>query len=446
MARHDQRPHPPVARWLPLAELGIVTLLVGLTIASAQVPPLPILGLMLLFWLLRWWQWGHPSRHTPADLPIVLLLLMAAVSWQVTPLPEISHPQILRLLLGIGLFYALLNSLYHAPALVQLLPYGISGLGAVLALVGLVGTRWPHREKLPFIPALLYERLPLMLADSIHANVLGGILVFLLPIPLAMLLFTWRSLRGWQRLLLFAAVLLMGLALLLSQSRGALIALGAVGLLLASLRWRWGWLGIVLAGGIMGWLLLAGNTPQFMDTLTTDDTFSGFDMRVDIWQRGLYMLQFFPLTGGGMGTFMPIMRQFYPLLLVDSSSIPHVHQIFLQVALDLGIPGLLAWLLVLLIIIVNALRITQRGRALDDRWLQGLGAGLLAAQVALVVQGQLDAVLWGMVRTAPLVWLLWGSTMGIALSSLVAERRAPLPPVAPDSVPTKAILQTSQPG
>jgi hypothetical protein len=38
----------------------------------------------------------------------------------------------------------------------------------------------------------------------------------------------------------------------------------------------------------------------------------------------------------------------------------------------------------------------------------GLGAGLLASQAALLLHGSLDAVTWGMVRSAPLVWLAWG--------------------------------------
>jgi len=31
--------------------------------------------------------------------------------------------------------------------------------------------------------------------------------------------------------------------------------------------------------------------------------------------------------------------------------------------------------------------------------------------VGLVVNGILDAVTWGMVRPAPLVWLMWGAAM-----------------------------------
>jgi hypothetical protein len=49
----------------------------------------------------------------------------------------------------------------------------------------------------------------------------------------------------------------------------------------------------------------------------------------------------------------------------------------------------------------------RSGRLSGDGWLAGLGAGLLAGQAALGVHGLVDAITWGMVRPAPLVWALW---------------------------------------
>jgi hypothetical protein len=51
------------------------------------------------------------------------------------------------------------------------------------------------------------------------------------------------------------------------------------------------------------------------------------------------------------------------------------------------------------------------GRLYGDRWAMGLGAGFLASQLALCVHGVFDAVTWGMVRPAPLVWGIWGAAM-----------------------------------
>ena len=53
----------------------------------------------------------------------------------------------------------------------------------------------------------------------------------------------------------------------------------------------------------------------------------------------------------------------------------------------------------------------QHGRRTGDGWVAGIGAGLLGSQIALVVHGLTDAVTWGMVRPAPIVWGLWGITI-----------------------------------
>ena len=88
----------------------------------------------------------------------------------------------------------------------------------------------------------------------------------------------------------------------------------------------------------------------------------------------------------------------------------HAHNLFLQIAVDLGLPGLIAWLFIWLLAMAFAWRQYHRGREIGSGWAAGLGAGLLASQVALGVHGLVDAVTWGQVRPAPLVWGLWGLT------------------------------------
>jgi putative inorganic carbon (HCO3(-)) transporter len=120
------------------------------------------------------------------------------------------------------------------------------------------------------------------------------------------------------------------------------------------------------------------------------------------------MIQDFPFTGIGMGSFTEVADRLYPFFLFMPGSVEHAHNLFLQVAVDLGLPGLIAWLAILFGALFTTWQVFRTGRRLGQSWLVGLGAGLLAAQSALVVHGFTDAVLWGMVRTAPLVWFIWG--------------------------------------
>ena len=97
------------------------------------------------------------------------------------------------------------------------------------------------------------------------------------------------------------------------------------------------------------------------------------------------------------------------------------HNLFLQVAVDLGIPGLIAWLAILLGAFYSAWRVQREAARSKLIWMRGFAVGLLACQAALVVHGMVDAVAWGMVRPAPLVWGLWG--LAAAAGNMEMQRK-----------------------
>ncbi|HEX6303159.1 MAG TPA: O-antigen ligase family protein, partial [Anaerolineales bacterium] len=115
--------------------------------------------------------------------------------------------------------------------------------------------------------------------------------------------------------------------------------------------------------------------------------------------------------GIGMGSFMRVADTIYPFFLMGPGKIVHAHNLFLQVAVDLGIPGFIAWVSILLLVVVAAWQVYGQGRTENNHWISGIGAGLLGSQLALCIHGITDAVTWGLVRPAPLVWGLWGLSM-----------------------------------
>ena len=71
--------------------------------------------------------------------------------------------------------------------------------------------------------------------------------------------------------------------------------------------------------------------------------------RAEIWSRALYVIEDFPLTGMGMNTFRRVMPVLYPTTPIGSNDaliedVGHAHNHLLQAALDLGLPGLIAYL------------------------------------------------------------------------------------------------------
>lgn len=360
----------------------------------------------LLFWPVRWIANGRPSRRTPVDFGITILVLMIPVTLWATALPEKTIPQVYRLALGILFFYTIINWTG------QLRRLGWLVSGVLLAGVGLAGmaifsVQWAT-TKLQFIPAAIYQRFQLLVSDTVHPNVMAGNIVIILPIGIALLLFAWKRLKIWQTVLVLFATLITAGMLVLTQSRGALIGLGAALLLIVILRWRWGWVAIPLAALGIALVVYQIGLDTILDFVSSGVSVEGVEGRVEIWSRAIYMIQDFSFTGVGMGSFMEVADLLYPFFLAAPGKIDHAHNLFLQVAVDLGIPGLIAWLAVFLGICLTAWQLYQFGKQQKDSRAAALGAGLLGSQIALVTHGIMDAVTWGMVRPAPLVWALWG--------------------------------------
>jgi putative inorganic carbon (HCO3(-)) transporter len=382
---------------------------VGLMIAASFFWPSLLPAAVItaaVFWFLRWIATGRLSKRTPADGGMLLLLVMVLVTLWATALPAKTVPQVYRLLSGMAFFYAIVNWCDN-PKRLRLLLLGTTLVGSLMAIFAAVSVQWPV-GKLAFFSGQLYQMFSLLVSDTVHPNVLAGSLTLLLPIPLAGLFFAWGKLGTAEKIIYSEAVLVMSGVLALTQSRGAWIALGAVLLTLIVLGWRRGW---VTIPGFVILALLAINlrgVPWILETVFSSGTISGWDGRREIWSRAIYMIQDFPFTGIGMGSFGDVADALYPFFTYSQGAIPHAHNLFLQIAVDLGIPGLIAWLAILLVVTGISWKLVRWGGAHQNVECIALGIGLLGSQIALVIHGMTDAVTWGMVRPAPLVWAIWG--------------------------------------
>jgi putative inorganic carbon (HCO3(-)) transporter len=397
-----------VARHLASVEIWPVALLAGASVVSSKALPWAI-GVAGLFWVIRYLAYGRLSVRSAVDWPVALMALMLPVSLWVTALPAITRPAVGYLLLGIVLFYAITNWT-ASPGRLRLLTAGFLLAGFLLTLSAPFSGIQPAISKLPFVPWSIYTSLPHVLPDTVHPNVMAGPLAILLPVALALLVFAWRQLTWYFRGLVGVAALAMALVLVLTQSRGGLLALGATLVVLILMRWRRGWLLLiaVAVAAIIAFRYLGANA--VIAHLTTDRTFDGVEGRLMVWSSALSMIRDFPFTGVGMGTFRPVAERLYALY-DPSGTFTHAHNLVLQVGVDLGFPGLVAWLATLMLAVTGSWWLYRQGRAAGDGWLSGLGAGLFCSQVALVTHGLVDAVTWGGVRPAIITWALWGLAM-----------------------------------
>lgn len=164
----------------------------------------------------------------------------------------------------------------------------------------------------------------------------------LVGLPLA-LLFGGRAMAWWKRLVARGCALLTVLAIGLAASRGGLLGLGA---LLAFLCWRkrrWGTLALALCLAIPP-LALWSNSPlnRLLHPTISDQKSS--NTRLALWQAGLHMVTDHPLTGIGLGNFKVEVQAYA----AGHKALDHIaHNTYLELAAEMGVPALLAYILVL---------------------------------------------------------------------------------------------------
>jgi len=376
-------------------------------------------GLIALTWLCRVIAFGRFSVPTGMEAPLALLVLMALVGFWISADPAMSRAKLWGIVLQVALFYGVANGLRSVKGVRWMAGLLLAATVGV-ALLSLVGTDWAS-VRLIDLP-WLYDRLPNLVrglpgsgvpvaSDLFHPREVGATMAMLLPVALALLFFG----RGrWLRLLSAGTLVIGGLTLLLSQSPQAILGLALALLLLLAWRSRWFLLAIPLgllamAGGVLAY----GPSLAALALLSLDHPLGiAVVLRLDIWSRAWAMVRDMPFTGVGLNTFPVIQTHFYPGFLLGPEA--HAHSLFLQTAVDLGLPGLCAlfWLLV-------AFAVTARRAYLAtvDRELRALVVGLAAGLLAFVGHGLVDTVTLGAKPVAALFVML-----GLAPAILAVER------------------------
>ena len=339
--------------------------------------------------------WRQPLRW-----PLLLLLLTVAGGWLLSDERAQATAFVGRLALGLLAFQAVyfyLTAAFTDGRLRRTL-WALTAALAGLLVLTLSGTRWPAAKFLPL--DAIYQRLPTLLTDTLHPNVAAAGLLLLLPIPCVLFLDDLRRPRSpWARRLSLAVSLLTLFVLLLTQSRAAWLALAgmALAVVVQQARRPWlRWLLILLSAAAAGLLLWLARAALAADWLN----------RQMVWAQGLAMLQDFGLTGIGPGSFGLLGPQLYADFWMGDLSFlaPHAHNLYLQVGIDLGIAGLVAYLALLATLAALAWSAWRHGPAPLVR----LSAGaVLLSLLALVLDGLLDIGVWG-TQGGFIAWIVLG--------------------------------------
>ena len=396
-----------------------------------------LVGLVAV-WLVRLLR-RDPVPMTPLNGAMLVWLIMVGVGAGVTAFPELMLPKATGILLAVSvwMYLARLGARSVSP---WTMAFGLGALGFGVAGLGVLMTDWP--AKVPFLSTVLAHLPPVLLRvpgtpdAGVHANELAGAVAPFVPLALSLILSRPagnypRSATSWLARVLIGVGLLSLALTVLSQSRSAWIGVlgGSAGV--AAL---WAWLspsrrlalalrvalliGLVGVVGVGLWLGPDGmqrilDEPGQMQALGGLGTV-GF--RLAIWRWAAVAVSDFAFTGCGLGAFREVGRLLYPLAIPLTYDYAHAHNIFLQVALDTGIPGLVAYLALLG---ASFAILWRAARANPD--LRPLAIGMIGGMVALHVYGLTDAVAPG-AKPGLVYWVLLGLA-GVIGSGPMARRR-----------------------
>ncbi len=415
-----------------------------------------LVAALLLFWPLRLLVERRLLPSTPLNLPIFALLLWSSVGLWVAIDPTQAWQAEGYLVLGIALYVAFLNwpPTQQHPWLLVLL---MTGCGLLLTLIG--------PELLPRVPSEFFvfsdevtKSKPVNyfgIGELINPNVLAGGLLLPIPLLTALAIRTNWARRRWAPPLLFLIIVPILLMLILVQSRGSYLAVIVALMVVLTLRWPWAGVAMGVATITTAIIISWDGAVLFLEAFGSDGSVTSFSGRLEIWQATLSALTHYGLTGVGIGNFELVVPPYFTTL---KAVIPHAHNLFLQIAVDLGIPGLLlyGWLLIQTVVILvqilrnggyaveSALPISKSSKRSVRRRREGvsprkdnqqteestrpslrssaprrsrssrrwaalrwaLAAGLCAAFTGMMVHGLVDAVTWG-TKLAFMPWLLY---------------------------------------
>ena len=370
-------------------------------------------------------------RWSRIDCWLLLFLLFVAIGFTVSPAPDLTRPKASGVLFGVITMRAFVRTV-TSRRLVAIVLMSCSAVGVVAILsgafivnqaIGLTANTLGQEALLraKFIPrgtALSPNALAiaiLLVTPILSAQVFAGT-------SIRILFGKYRTADLLARLGLGSVCLAALVLLLLTKSFNGVASLMVLALVVAlavrasKLQSRaLSMITISIAGGWIlsaSFLVLDQSLRESLLPCEQTSLCESLETRNELWRRGGSALLHFPVTGVGLGTTSRVLEVIYPLLRSNSATSAHVHNQWLQTGLDVGIPGLIAYLAFQL----ELLAIGFYCMGIARQWQLAVAIGLMASVGSVHVVGVVDALALG----AKLGWFPWASAgMLICLSRVI---------------------------
>ena len=329
---------------------------------------------MFLLWLSKRWQSPHDTKpffwYWPLLVPASLLLLINLASSFSTPYPFFGFSVVFSNLKMLFLFLVVANTFEARSSSAT---YAVYGILITLAFEGVVGIEQKvlgaifTSERLGHSATLsmqIGQQIIHRVAGTLdHPNAFAMFLNMLIPIGVY---FAWQEPRFWVKVFALGAVLLAVIAEVFSGSRSGWIALvGSLAITAPLWLHRRGQnpiigMGFVLLAGAIGGGTLFAASSSLRDRLLLDDHGTA-EVRYPLMEVADNMITANPLTGVGLNHYTHYMTEYDRTADAIAFTYPYpVHNTFMLVAAETGVPSLLLLLLLFAITLYWCLRAFYR--------------------------------------------------------------------------------------
>lgn len=379
-----------------------------------------LLMIVPLLWVLSWRE-GEILPSTPIDLPVLGILIQVLVSCFFISDINSALPKIAGICLGICIYYSIV-SIMRNPDNIRSGINLLIGSGLVFSFLGILGM-FTFRVKSLNILEKIKDYLPYVnfrlpgAEDGFHPNAVGGTLLLILPLALMITIYETRVeivMRNRMKLrskifVLMAASILIVAILILTQSRGAWTALFLSAFILSimsipSIIKRYPEKKIIILCIILTGLSLF----LVMGLISRRMIFENFSGRGAVWAIGIKTIIENPMTGIGVNQI-----RYFPEVGFKTA---HVHNQLLQTGAELGLPGLICWISML---IGLASMFYSVVRKCPDNKMRTAMIGLGWGQLAFAIFGMNDAIPLG-AKTSIFFWI--SSAFIVSLYTFVEKR------------------------
>lgn len=359
------------------------------------------LGFGAILWIGKMLVVGRMNfKRTPFDVGIALFVLLSAASIWSSPDKGFSFYNYYNLMgRYVLIYYLVVNNITSVGQIKRIIKVMLTsalivslyGFYQYLFGVNLSVNEWVDGTQFPDLKVRVFSTLE-------NPNLLAGFLVTMMAIATGMGCKA-HTLKG--RILLFLLVGIFGGCLLLTYSRGAWLSLLAVIAVYGILYNRKiFWLFILLPI-----VILCGHDAvldRIMSIVNPTDTSS--TLRLALWESTIAMIMDKPLLGIGWGAYFLVYPQYDFFLNNANIKIFHAHNMYLNIAAEIGIPGLLTFLSIMYGHVRLALSVINSA---GEDWSSGLMLGIVAGVMGVVINGFTDYVMFN-IQLSMLYWLLNG--------------------------------------